>query len=102
MVFSRQNNYLAKLSDWDESMARARAKTFGIALNESHLEILYTARHFYYIYGFSPSMRPLAKFVSESLQTDKGRSIYLLMLFPGSSAKVIADIAGIPKPKNCL
>ncbi|MAJ87777.1 MAG: TusE/DsrC/DsvC family sulfur relay protein [Cellvibrionales bacterium TMED148] len=102
MVVSQENSYIATLKNWDESVARARAKAWGITLTDSHLEILYTARHFYSIYGFSPSMRPLTKFVSESLQADKGRSIYLVMLFPGSSATLIADIAGIPKPKNCL
>ncbi len=102
MVLSGENNYLDNLSSWDESIARVQAERWDIDLTQRHLEILYTARHFYNLYGFSPSMRPLTKFVSESLQTEKGRSIYLLTLFPGASAKLIADIAGIPKPRNCL
>ena len=102
MDFRQENNYLANLSRWDESIARVEAERCGIDLTEKHLEILYTARHFYNIYGFSPSMRPLTKFVCESLQVEKGRSIYLLTLFPGASAKLIADIACIPEPRNCL
>lgn len=74
----------------------------GIQLSNAHLEILQVARQFYDTYGFSPSMRPLCKFVSERLDLQKGRSIYLLKLFPGSSAKTIAKLAGLPKPKNCL
>tara|TARA_B100001057_G_C22740455_1_gene907501 strand:+ start:417 stop:725 length:309 start_codon:yes stop_codon:yes gene_type:complete len=102
MSLSGENNYLDNLSNWDESIARNQAERWDINLTEEHLEILHTARRFYNIYGFSPSMRPLTKFVSESLQTEKGRSIYLLTLFPGASAMLIADIAGIPKPRNCL
>lgn len=60
------------------------------------------ARQFYDEYGFSPSMRPLCKFIANQLDLKKGRSIYLLKLFPGSSAKSIAMLAGLPKPKNCL
>jgi len=102
MVLSGEKNYLDNLSNWDESIAKTQAERWDIDLTEEHLEILHTARRFYNIYGFSPSMRPLTKFVSESLQTEKGRSIYLLTLFPGASALLIADIAGIPKPRNCL
>ena len=102
MVGAIENNYLSNLSRWNESLALLRAEKWGITLTEEHLEILHTARQFYNIYGFSPSMRPLTKFVSESLQPEKGKSIYLLMLFPGAPAKLIADIAGIPKPRNCL
>jgi tRNA 2-thiouridine synthesizing protein E len=102
MVLSGESNYLENLGSWDESIARVQAERWNIDLTEKHLEILLTARHFYNLYGFSPSMRPLTKFVSESLQTEKGRSIYLLTLFPGASAKLIADIAGIPQPRNCL
>ena len=38
-------------------------------------------------------MRPLCKVVSASLGTDKGRSIYLNQLFPGSPAKIAAKLA---------
>jgi tRNA 2-thiouridine synthesizing protein E len=31
-----------------------------------------------------------------------GRSIYLNQQFPGSTAKLVALFAGLPKPKNCL
>ena len=36
------------------------------------------------------------------LGADKGRSISLLSLFPGSPAKLGSKIAGLPKPDNCL
>ncbi|MCZ6459336.1 MAG: TusE/DsrC/DsvC family sulfur relay protein, partial [Gammaproteobacteria bacterium] len=36
------------------------------------------------------------------LGAEKGTSIYLLKLFPGSPAKLLAKIAGLPRPTNCL
>ena len=33
---------------------------------------------------------------------EKGSSMYLLQLFPGSPAKIGSKIAGLPKPDNCL
>jgi len=47
-------------------------------------------------------MRPLVKFVGQELGKDKGNSMYLLTLFPGSPAKLGSKIAGLPKPENCL
>ena len=47
-------------------------------------------------------MRPLVKYVSQTLGSDKGSSIYLLQLFPGSPAKVASKIAGLPRPEHCL
>ncbi|MGB2173161.1 MAG: TusE/DsrC/DsvC family sulfur relay protein [Porticoccaceae bacterium] len=47
-------------------------------------------------------MRPLCKQVTVELGVDKGRSLYLNKLFPGSPAKIAAKLAGLPKPKNCI
>ena len=47
-------------------------------------------------------MRALVNYVRLKLGPDKGRSIYLLKLFPGSPAKIGSKIAGLPKPANCL
>lgn len=71
-------------------------------LTPEHVEILILARKFYAEYGFSPSMRPLIKIIGMNLSADKAHSIYLMKLFPQSPAKVVAKLAGLPKPKNCL
>jgi tRNA 2-thiouridine synthesizing protein E len=71
-------------------------------LTPEHVEILLLARKFYAEYGFSPSMRPLIKIIGMNLSADKAHSIYLMKLFPQSPAKVVAKLAGLPKPKNCL
>ncbi|UVW33936.1 TusE/DsrC/DsvC family sulfur relay protein [SAR92 clade bacterium H455] len=95
-------NYLSKLADWSQDQAVSIAAADGIELNAEHIQVLDAARVFYDQYGFSPSMRPLCKTVAEHCGLEKGRSIYLLQLFPGSPAKLVARYAGLPKPKNCL
>jgi tRNA 2-thiouridine synthesizing protein E len=95
-------NYLSKLADWSGDQAASIAAEDAIELNAEQLQVLRAARRFYDQYGFSPSMRPLCKTVAEHCGLEKGRSIYLLQLFPGSPAKLVARYAGLPKPKNCI
>ena len=47
-------------------------------------------------------MRPLVKYIGQELGKDKGSSLYLLSLFPGSPARLASKLAGLPKPDNCL
>ncbi|MDA0796855.1 MAG: TusE/DsrC/DsvC family sulfur relay protein [Proteobacteria bacterium] len=94
--------YLSKIPQWSTENATALGLEQDIQVADEHLEVLLLARAFYGNYGFSPSMRPLCKTVAASLGVDKGRSIYLNQLFPGSPAKIVARLAGLPKPKNCL
>jgi tRNA 2-thiouridine synthesizing protein E len=94
--------YFSKIPQWSTENAAALGLEQDIQVADEHLEVLLLARAFYGNYGFSPSMRPLCKTVAASLGVDKGRSIYLNQLFPGSPAKIVARLAGLPKPKNCL
>ena len=59
-------------------------------------------RRFYREFDQSPAMRPLVNYVKRELGPDKGNSLYLLQLFPGSPAKLAARIAGLPRPEHCL
>ena len=97
-----EEGYLRNLNDWSETVAVEIAASEGISLSEAHWEIISIIREFYQNYELSPAMRPLVKTVSLKLGKDKGKSIYLMKLFPGSPAKVVAKIAGLPKPDNCL
>ncbi len=97
-----EEGYLRNLNDWSETVAVEIAASEGISLSEAHWEIISIIREFYQNYELSPAMRPLVKAVSLKLGKDKGKSIYLMKLFPGSPAKLVAKIAGLPKPDNCL
>lgn len=94
--------YLEDLSQWEPAVAEHLATQEGLELTEAHWEVLYLLRDFYARYQHSPAMRPLVKMVKQELGTEKGRSIYLMQLFPGSPAKLGARLAGLPKPDNCL
>ncbi|MEZ7859464.1 MAG: TusE/DsrC/DsvC family sulfur relay protein [Porticoccaceae bacterium] len=97
-----ETHYLSRLPDWGQAQASAIAVEENIVLTLAHMEVLEVARAFYDLYGFSPSMRPLCKAVATSLGVESGRSIVLNHQFPGSPARLIAKLAGLPKPKNCL
>ena len=83
-------------------MAEQIARAEGLELTCAHWEILHLLRDYYREYDASPAMRPLVKYCALQLGADKGRSIYLMSLFPGSPAKLGSKIAGLPKPDNCL
>lgn len=96
------DGYLLNLHDWNPAVAGIVAQSESIQLTPAHWEIIDHVRQFYMEYDVSPAMRPLVKYIKQSLGPDKGQSIYLLSLFPGSPAKLCAKIAGLPRPRNCL
>jgi tRNA 2-thiouridine synthesizing protein E len=97
-----KEGFLVHLADWDEAVATALAEQDGIKLTEAHLEVIRLLRQFYAEFQLSPAMRPMVKYVGLHLGSDKGTSLYLLKLFPGSPAKLASKFAGLPKPDNCL
>ena len=96
------NGFLRDWRTWTPEVAEQFAHEEGIKLEDPHWEILSLLRVFYEHYDASPANRALVKFVKLKLGADKGNSIYLMSLFPGSPARVASRIAGLPKPKNCL
>lgn len=97
-----EDGHLLNLSDWSEAAAEALAEEEGINMDERHWEVVELLREFHTTFELSPTMRPLVKYVKSRLGKDKGRSIYLMQLFPPSPARVASKIAGLPKPENCL
>ena len=101
IVFDKEG-FLQNLDDWDRDVAGQIAMSEGISLGPGHWEVLELLRGYYQRYEASPAMRAFVKYTAQELGPDKGRSIYLLALFPGSPAKIACKIAGLPKPDNCL
>lgn len=97
-----QEGFLVDLNDWSQTLAAELAHLEGIEFTDEHLEVVLALRRFYQRYQLSPAMRPLVKYIGLELGAEKGKSIYLLKLFPGSPAKLASKIAGLPKPDNCL
>jgi len=97
-----KEGFLRALEDWNPSVAQQIAAGEGIELTQAHWELLNLLRDYYAEFDSSPAMRALVKYCALKLGKEKGRSIYLMSLFPGSPAKLGSKIAGLPKPENCL
>jgi tRNA 2-thiouridine synthesizing protein E len=94
--------FLRDLSKWDTQVAAQIAARENLELSPAHWEVIQLLRVYYSEFESSPAMRALVKYCALKLGPDKGRSMYLLQLFPGSPAKIGSKIAGLPKPDNCL
>lgn len=97
-----KEGFLVDLADWTNATALELAKREHVELTDEHWAVIAVLRDFYQATGVSPSMRPFVKLVGQRLGAEKGTSIYLLSLFPGSPAKLAAKLAGLPRPTNCL
>ncbi|WP_428821167.1 TusE/DsrC/DsvC family sulfur relay protein [Microbulbifer sp. MCCC 1A16149] len=97
-----KEGFLRNLEDWSPEVARALAVQEGIELTDDHWDVIHLLQQFYKEFELSPAMRPLVKYIGQHLGPDKGRSIFLMQLFPPSPAKIGSKIAGLPKPTNCL
>lgn len=102
LIDTDNEGYLTNLNEWSPEVAAHIASNEGVELTEPHWEIIRLIRQFYQTFNLSPAMRPLVKYAHQNLGPDKGKSVYLLMLFPGSPPKLAAKIAGLPRPANCL
>lgn len=96
------DGFLERYEDWNIAVANTIAAQENIVLTDTHWEILHLLREFYQQFEQPPAMRALVKYTDLQLGKDKGNSIYLLKLFPGSPAKIASKIAGLPRPENCL
>ena len=94
--------FLRRLDQWSPDVARQIAAAEKLELTDGRWELIELLREYYREFDSSPAMRPLVKYCRLKLGADKGRSIYLMTLFPGSPAKIGSKIAGLPKPDNCL
>lgn len=97
-----KDGYLINLNDWDKEVANALAMHENISLTQAHWEIINLLQEFHREFEISPAMRAFVKYTEKKLGSEKGKSIYLLQLFPPSPAKIASKIAGLPRPTNCL
>ncbi|MDG2091575.1 MAG: TusE/DsrC/DsvC family sulfur relay protein [Gammaproteobacteria bacterium] len=94
--------YLQLLSDWNHGVAEALALKEGISLTSAHWELINLLREFYQQSELIPSTRVLVKLIAKELGAEKGKSIYLMSLFPETPLKTICKISGLPRPTNCV
>jgi tRNA 2-thiouridine synthesizing protein E len=101
-IATDKDGYLKNLDDWSPAVAEALAVSANISLSPAHWEIIQLLRDFYQEFQLSPAMRVLVKRTAQLYGEEKGRSIYLMGLFPPSPALIASKIAGLPRPANCL
>ena len=95
--------FLEDANQWTPEVGCQIAADDQIELSEKHWEIIEFLRDFDKSHEMSPpSNRLFVKAVKEALGEEKGNSIYLMQLFPGTPAKTACRIAGLPRPTNCL
>lgn len=97
-----KDGFLLDPDQWTPELGARLAEQEGVQLTSAHWEVLTVLREFYRDYQTAPAMRVLVKVVRNALGEEKGNSIYLMQLFPGSPAKLASKLAGLPKPTNCL
>lgn len=97
-----EENYMLKLADWDQDVAKALADQDKAELTESHWEVINFLRQYYEEYQIAPAVRVLTKAIGKSLGPEKGNSKYLYELFPYGPAKQACRYAGLPKPTGCI
>jgi len=96
------DGFLLDRADWNEQVATALAREEGLTLTPAHREILHMLQAYYREHEHAPAMRALVSLTRRTLGPDKGRSVYLLGLFPGRPAIFAATRAGLPRPEHCL
>ena len=97
-----EEGYLVNLSDWNEDIANAIAKTENVEMTSNHWEVVNFLRDYYNEYQIAPAVRVLTKAIGKQLGEEKGNSKYLYELFPYGPAKQACKIAGLPKPTGCV
>jgi dissimilatory sulfite reductase related protein len=90
-----EEGYFQNPADWTEPMAEAIAREFGVQLTPAAWKVLRFAREDFQQQGASPGLRRI------TANTGVGTKD-LYQMFPKGPGKLIAHVAGIPKPKSCL
>ncbi len=97
-----EEGYLVDLGSWNEDVGAYLAQTEGVAMTDSHWEVINFLRDYYNEFQIAPAVRVLTKAIGKKLGAEKGNSQYLYELFPYGPAKQACKIAGLPKPTGCV
>jgi tRNA 2-thiouridine synthesizing protein E len=99
---TNEQGFLIDHTQWTEQWATQIALDHQLELTQVDFDIINALRNFYIEFDLSPPMRPLVKIVKTKVNPEYGTSIWLMQRYGESPARVLALLAGLPKPKNCL
>lgn len=87
--------YFAHVDDWDQTLGEAIAAELGVKLEPASWKVIDFARADFKETGQTPGLRRITTRTGVDTKA-------LYALFPKGPVKLIARIAGTPKPKSCL
>ena len=87
--------YLTDTGQWTPAIGEAIANEIGVSLGAQHWEAINFVREDYAANGKSPGLRRITTNTNLCMKD-------LYKLFPKGPGKLVAKIAGTPKPKSCL
>lgn len=87
--------YFARPDDWSAALGEAVAAELGVALQPESWKVIDFARADFRETGQTPGLRRITARTGVDTKA-------LYALFPKGPVKLIARIAGTPKPKSCL
>jgi len=94
-IQTNDEGFMTDANQWTPSVGQAIASEIGLPLSPRHWEIINYAREDFAGAGKSPGLRRISKATKVPIKE-------LYSLFPKGPGKLIARIAGLPKPKSCL
>ncbi len=94
-VQTNNEGFMVDANQWNPAIGEAIANEVGLTLTPRHWEVVNFAREDFANQGASPGLRRIAKYAKVPIKE-------LYKLFPKGPGKLIARIAGLPKPKSCL
>ena len=97
-----EEGYLQDWQVWNEGLAAEMAKQDGLALTDSHWEVIRFLRSYFEKYQIAPMVKILTKEIGKVLGPEKGNTKYLYELYPAGPAKQACRYAGLPKPTGCV
>ncbi|MEL6153097.1 MAG: TusE/DsrC/DsvC family sulfur relay protein [Bacteroidota bacterium] len=93
--------YLRNTDDWTESFVQVTAVELGLTLTEQHWQVLKISRTLVLKHQQILGLRRLVSALQAAGVT-QASSLYLQRLFPGFTLRIIAKLAGLTKPAQCL
>lgn len=93
--------YLIDHRDWTQDWAAQKALQKGMILQQFDWQVIAFVRNFYQEYQVMPLTRRLLKFIREHLNADFD-SIALQERYTDKPLRLIALLAGLPKPVQCI
>jgi tRNA 2-thiouridine synthesizing protein E len=90
-----EEGFFVDASQWDRDVGQALASEIGMDLNDKHWQVIDFCRSDFETQGQAPGPRRISKMSGVNMKE-------LYQLFPKGPGKLVAKVAGLPKPKSCI